>query len=261
MRIAAALLFLTTSVLVTADETVVFVDGTRMPILSYEVDGAVVRLVTTDGELQSVPRSYVDLDATAEVNAQKRRSRPRTGLATETVTVERPIAQPKSESVVWVAERSPAEPPPPWTSDALQVSLQIPSSEWTFVNDDGSAVSLSNPLSDATATLTALDRPLHKRSQFEELVEEIVSIVEAKPHRPLSGSHLALDPYSAYEIRFATDDGEEEIYHRWVVVYSKDRAYWLRLACRMSLLASSSADFDAFVLGLVIRKPREEIVF
>ena len=50
-------------------ETVHFTDGTRMEVASYEIRDHVVILVTSDGKLRSVPRSYVDLDALADKEA------------------------------------------------------------------------------------------------------------------------------------------------------------------------------------------------
>ena len=50
-------------------ETVHFTDGTRMEVASYEIRDNVVILLTSDGKLRSVPRSYVDLDALADKEA------------------------------------------------------------------------------------------------------------------------------------------------------------------------------------------------
>lgn len=50
-------------------ETVHFTDGTRMEVVSYQIRHGVVILLTSDGKLQSVPRSYVVLDALADQEA------------------------------------------------------------------------------------------------------------------------------------------------------------------------------------------------
>src|SRR3972149_3101900 len=49
-------------------EVVAFADGTRLPVESYELKGNLVVIRTLDGKLQSVPRSYVDLEATERMN-------------------------------------------------------------------------------------------------------------------------------------------------------------------------------------------------
>jgi len=50
-------------------ETVHFTDGTRMEVAGYEIRDNVVILLTSDGKLRSVPRSYVDLDALVDKEA------------------------------------------------------------------------------------------------------------------------------------------------------------------------------------------------
>src|SRR3990172_3510348 len=49
-------------------EVVTFADGTRLSVQSYELKGNLVVMRTLNGKLQSVPRSYVDLGATARIN-------------------------------------------------------------------------------------------------------------------------------------------------------------------------------------------------
>ena len=51
-------------------ETVHFKDGTHMEVASYEIRDDVVILLTSDGKLRSVPRSYVVLDALAPEDAE-----------------------------------------------------------------------------------------------------------------------------------------------------------------------------------------------
>ena len=50
-------------------ETVRFRDGTRMEVTSYEIRDNVVILLTSDGKLRSVPRSYVVLDGLVDKEA------------------------------------------------------------------------------------------------------------------------------------------------------------------------------------------------
>ena len=50
-------------------ETVHFTDGTLMEVAGYEIRDNVVILLTSDGKLRSVPRSYVDLDALVDKEA------------------------------------------------------------------------------------------------------------------------------------------------------------------------------------------------
>ena len=45
-------------------KTIVFADGSRMAIQSYEIKGGSVQFTTTDGKLRSVPSSYINLAAT-----------------------------------------------------------------------------------------------------------------------------------------------------------------------------------------------------
>ncbi len=46
-----------------AEEDLIFVDGTRMEVESYEIRGNVVVFTTLDGKLRSVPLSYIDVAA------------------------------------------------------------------------------------------------------------------------------------------------------------------------------------------------------
>ena len=43
---------------------VYFVDGTRMEVRAFEIQGEIIVLMTLDGKLESVPRSFVDLEVT-----------------------------------------------------------------------------------------------------------------------------------------------------------------------------------------------------
>ena len=50
-------------------ETVRFTDGTDMEVASYEIREHVVVLMTADGKLRSVPKSFVHLDELADEEA------------------------------------------------------------------------------------------------------------------------------------------------------------------------------------------------
>src|SRR3989304_6990502 len=52
----------------TSAEVVTFADGTRLSVQSYQLKGNLMVMRTLDGKFQSVPRSYVDLEATARIN-------------------------------------------------------------------------------------------------------------------------------------------------------------------------------------------------
>jgi hypothetical protein len=92
-----------------AQTVVVFVDGTRMEVQSYEVKESLVLLKTKAGKLMSVPRSYVNLVATEQVNRKGAPSTPppartpapapkptdRQSLRTETVKPEPPVRAPE----------------------------------------------------------------------------------------------------------------------------------------------------------------------
>jgi len=71
MRVLLVLasMFIATMSTAAVEQTIVFVNGTRMAIQSYEVKSGTVQFTTLEGRLQSVPRSYVNLVATEEANA------------------------------------------------------------------------------------------------------------------------------------------------------------------------------------------------
>ena len=66
--IAVALVGVLLAVLSTAD-VIVFKNGSRMEVDSFEIKGRVV-IVATKGSLQSLPVDYVDLEATRRANAR-----------------------------------------------------------------------------------------------------------------------------------------------------------------------------------------------
>ncbi len=68
MGVAAALVVLLLSWDADAD-VVVFSDGTRLTVQSYELKGDLVVITTLDGKIQSVARRFVDLEATERLNS------------------------------------------------------------------------------------------------------------------------------------------------------------------------------------------------
>lgn len=151
------------------EQTIVFVDGSRMTIQSYEVKGGTVQFTTMEGRLQSVPRSYVNLVETEKANGEKTSGAPATAepapaaparapspppppppapvreapapapapppMPTETIAPEPPMAQPDPTPAPAPAVAPPrtdlaTSPPPVWTNDELHVSLVVPSSQW-----------------------------------------------------------------------------------------------------------------------------------
>ncbi len=74
----------------TAAEVVALADGTQMSVQGYELRGELVVITALDGKLQSVPRSYVDLETTERLNS----------------SMQQQVAQP-------VADDPPTTPPPP----------------------------------------------------------------------------------------------------------------------------------------------------
>ena len=64
----AILLLLLLSRAVAAD-VIIFQDGTRLTVESYQLEGDLVIMETMEGEVRSVARSLVDLEATAQLNA------------------------------------------------------------------------------------------------------------------------------------------------------------------------------------------------
>ena len=54
-----------------AARVVTFADGTQMSVQGYELKGKLVLITTLEGNLRSVPRSFVDLEATERLNASR----------------------------------------------------------------------------------------------------------------------------------------------------------------------------------------------
>lgn len=132
-RMRIFLLLVSTAViaprLASAQSVVVFVDGKRMEVQSYEVKEGLVVLKTKEGKLMSVPRSYVNLVATEEANrggqgtSAPARPPARTpapppkpdpqALSSETVEPEPPVRAPEPPPPTPAPAPTPATPPPP----------------------------------------------------------------------------------------------------------------------------------------------------
>jgi hypothetical protein len=289
--LAAALL---ASGLASAQTKVVFVDGGRMEVQSYEVKEGVVLLKTKEGKLMSVPRSYVDIAATEQANRGGAAPAPRPPAETATRPAEReplvretvepeppvrspeptpppsapvparplppppPVAPPPSADL-------PASPPPVWSNEELHVSLVVPSAAWVIEEKPASfdvAASLANPSTEARATLALIRQKIRGAGDFREVVQGVErSISQAPGFRSIAKGPLVLDPYTAHEFRFVKDAGSTPVFNRLAVVYSRDLAYVLSLSCPESRVDENAADFEALVRGLVVKKPRKDLTF
>ena len=279
------------------EQTIVFVNGTRMAVQSYEVKSGTVQFSTLEGRLQSVPRSYVNLVATEQANGGGGSDEPASAPAppppptpapapiapapepepmpTESVAPEPPIAQPAPlyEPAPAPVAASPAmdnmnrgaSPPPVWSNEELQVSLVVPSASWRMQDMPPSfdvAVALDNHVTEARATLALIRQELRGRKEFQRVVANIrKSIASAPGYQSLSGGAINLDPYQAHEFRFTKNVGFVSVYNRLVVVYSRDLAYVLSLTCPESRVAENESDFEALTRGLVIKKSRNDLTF
>ena len=279
------------------EQTIVFVNGTRMAIQSYEVKKGTVEFTTLEGRLQSVPRSYVDLVATDQANRGGGSAEPAPAPAppapappapapaapapmpTESVAPEPPIAPPEPpppHEPVPAPIASPdtdnmdsmnrgASPPPVWSNEELQVSLVVPSASWRMEDMPPSfdvAVVLDNDATEARATLALIRQELRGRKEFRRVVANIeTSIASALGYKRISAGLIDLDPYQAHEFRFTKNVGFVGVYNRLVVVYSRDLAYILSLTCPESRVAENESDFEALTRGLVIKKSRNDLTF
>jgi len=292
-RMNALLLLVSTLVvaprLASAQTIVVFVDGARMEVQSYEVKEGLVLLKTNEGKLMSVPRSYVNLVATEQANrrgAEPARppARPpaRTpapqptdpgALRSETVEPEPPVRAPEPTpppppapaAARPPAANLPANPPPVWSSEELQVSLVVPSAAWMIEQMPPSfdvAASLENSSTEAKATLALIRQKLRGSGDFRNVVRDVEkSISQAPGFREIANGALILEPYAAHEFRFVKDAGFVPVFNRLVIVYSRDLAYVLSLTCPESRARENEADFEAFVRGLVVKKSRKDLTF
>jgi len=274
-------MFLVAPGLARAQTVVVFVDGTRMEVQSYEVKESIVLLKTREGKLMSVPRSYVNLVATEQVNrggAQTPRPPARTpapapkppdprALQSETIEPEPPVPAPVPPPAPPAPPTSPtpASPPPVWSNEELQVSLVVPSAAWVIEDMPPSfdvAASLSNASTEAKATLALIRQELRNQGDFRDVIRDVErSISQAPGFQPIANGPLTLEPYTAYELRFVKHTGFVPVFNRLVIVYSRDLAYVLSLTCPETRTQENEADFEALVRGLVLKKSRKDLSF
>lgn len=283
------------------EQTIVFVNGSRMTIQSYEIKGGTVQFTTLEGRLQSVPRTYVNLVETEKANAKQTDApvttepapaapprapspppppppppreapapMPEAAPMPETIEPEPPMAQPAPTPAPPPAVAPPrpdlaASPPPVWANDELQVSLVVPSSLWRLEDMPPSfdvAVALDKESTEARATLALIRQKLRGRGDFREVVEQIEASISAAPgYQSISNTDIGLEPYQAHEFRFTKNVGFVSVYNRLVVVYSRDLAYVLSLTCPETRVAENESDFDALARGLVIKKSRNDLSF
>jgi hypothetical protein len=256
-----------------------------MEVQSYRVKGGLVLIVMPNGQLRSVPATYVNMEATERANrggaAPPPSPSPPSPPVAETppppvsVTEETPAPVPPTaeqpDQTVEVTAESPAAPltppvsapPPVWTDEELDVSLVIPSTGWSVETQSASfdvAVRLEHSQTRARATLALVRGKIRDYDDFMEVIRDTeTSVANSPSYQPISSGRLPLPPYTAYEFIFRKDFGGEGYYHRMVVYYSRDLAYVLSLSCPDSQLASSEEDFEALVRGLVIKKVRKDI--
>ena len=281
------LIFLIAPLLATAQTVVVFVDGTRMEVQSYEVKEGLVLLKTREGKLMSVPRSYVNLVGTEQANranqggseAARPSVRPApappapkrpdpTALQRETIepepTVPVPAAPPPARVTPPPSSTNlPASPSPVWSNEELHVSLVVPSAAWVIEEMPPSfdvAASLANASTEAKATLALIRRKLRSEKDFRDAVQDVEgSVFQTSGFRPITNGPITLEPYNAHELRFIKMVGFVPVYNRLVMVYSRDLAYVLSLSCPESRAGENEADFEALVRGLVLKKPRKDL--
>ena len=151
-----------------------------------------------------------------------------------------------------------------WSDEELRVSLVIPSSAWRVREAPASfdvAVQFDKPSGEARATLALIRRPMRNYNAFQKALIEIQNSAAGAPgFRPLLSKRQVIGPYTAYEIRFLKDSGGRTTFNRLVSFYSKDMIYTLSMSCPEARLAETDPDFEAFVLGLQIKKSRDEVV-
>ncbi len=96
-------------------DVLIFVDGSRMEVKSYEVKGQLVLFSTTDGKLRSVSRSYVNLEVTERVNRV-----PQEGTISQEPQV------PPEPVIEAVQEPTPAVPAEPLVEPPVEEEPEIP---------------------------------------------------------------------------------------------------------------------------------------
>jgi len=267
-------------------DIVVFADGTQMEVSQYVVKGAMVLLTTPDGKLLSVPLSYVDTEATERENRgaeapeqpvpqppvpQPPVPPPTTEAPSTPARESQPEAGPKpsprpptprAESPP-VALPEPVRPPVVWTGEEIGVSLVAPSGDWQMTPMPPSldvAVQLTNPRTEARATLAVIRQRLRNYSDFQKVAREMEdSLVAASRYRILGAGPLTVEPYTAFELRFSKDVQGVRFFYRAVVFYSRDLVYVLNMSCPEEKLEENEAEFEGLIQGFIIKKTRKDI--
>ena len=267
-------------------DVVIFADGSRMEVQSFEVKGGLVLIKTMDGKLQSIPQTYVNLAATERANRGEQVSTPSRGeqpkppqppqtpaAPTRDKPPEPPSpppAQPSPKPPVPPTVESPAPPvperqvpPPVWSDEEHKVSVVIPSTQWQVETLSASfdvAVRLDNPQTGARATLALVRGRMRNYGDFQEVVREIESSVASSAgYQSLGSRLLSLDPYTAHEIRYLKTVDGTTFFNQMVVYYSRDMAYVLSMSCGQDSLEQNETDFENLVKGVVIKKVRKDI--
>jgi hypothetical protein len=150
-----------------------------------------------------------------------------------------------------------------WSDEELKVSVVIPSNQWNVETQSASfdvAVRLDKAQTGARATLALVRERIRNYGDFQDVVREIESSVASSVgYQSLGSGYLALDPYTAHDIRYTKDIDGTLFHNRMVVFYSRDLAYVLSMSCPQDALGQNDADFDALVKGVVIKKVRKDI--
>ncbi len=250
LLVFVSLLLLGTAERASAETVIVFVDGNRMEVRGYEVKDSLVLITTVEGKLQSVPRSYVNLVATEQLNRGGESAPPAAAPApprpveappkptsapkpktmpTEMIAPEPPVPEPVAPPASKPGPPSPApnlspSPPPAWSNAELKVSLVVPSGAWELQDMPPSfdvAVAIRNETTDARATLALIRQKLRSRKEFERVLDDIEDSVSKAPgYQSLVNGPLELAPYTAHEFRFTKTVGFVTVFNRLVVFFS-----------------------------------------
>lgn len=262
-------------------DIVVFADGTQMEVSYYVIKGAMVLLTTPDGKLLSVPLAYVDMEATERENRGAEAPEPPVPVpelpppTTEAPSTPAREAQPEAGRQPTSRQPSPPVENPPvalsepalsplvWTDEELGVSLVAPSGDWQMPPMTASAdvaIQLTNPRTEARATLALIRKRMRNYNDFQKVAREIEdSLVAASSYQILGAGPLTVEPYTAYELRFSKDVRGVSFFYRVVVFYSRDLAYALSMSCPEEKLEENETEFEGLIQGLVIKKTRKDI--
>jgi hypothetical protein len=141
----------------------------------------------------------------------------------------------------------------------------VPSASWVIEQMPPSfdvAASLSNASTEAKATLALIRQKIRSQGDFKGVIRDVERTISPAPgFRQIANGPLTLEPYTAHEFRFVKDAGFVPVFNRLVIVYSRDLAYVLSLACPEKRLQENEADFEALVRGLVLKRSRKELTF